>query len=657
MYVLESQVSQEVYENLVLSPKPQQVVFGDGSEDVECIDIRSCRLNSLKEQPYLPVASPADEIKPYDGSSFSNFDYVYIAGCSNDPRRPFDPPPLPYTGKTWRHRDVAIYMQERGLKPIVTHTFTASGRVPIQTFIDALDRCDAAAQEAFGDPKAFKGLVLPMIGLMNKIHRYSLRKARTDCEDDLGTAYLKYFDAQTGLFDMYRRTDHVNFKTYSLIGRIALDGEQVKLARIIDACRARDLDIRGCQVDSVFIPKKPKLGQEIADQLGFCRLKTSDKIPQCKWDRQFADFEMSLMPSQWATDITNASGDFEGLDDQIIANEGALVVGLPGVGKTHLLKAIRDKLLDQGKRVGVTAFQIATAKRIGGSSLLHLMHVGARYDWIIIDEGSQVPTSLYSHLAAMRHVWGTKFAVFADFAQLPPVSDRWQPSLPESGLEDTKLMRGLVGDFKLRLTYNHRCHEDPAHFERVRRLHDTLRGPVPVDYPCYGKPDMIVCLCHKTRVAANEWLNRLNCPGEHLLIEKPKQALDPPQQNMRIWPGLDLIGTRSGKAVENGVVYFVRGYSDSTVSLEDENGNELTLTHGDVATGLRLRHAMTSHQAQGQTFRDKHVWILDVRHRFWTARHHLVAMSRVTHSRYLGVPTPEQSHEILQANVLGAPPA
>jgi hypothetical protein len=110
MYVLESQVSQEVYENLILSPKPQQVVFGDGSDDVECIDIKSCRLNSLKEQPYLPVASPADEIEPYDGSPFSNFDYVFLAGCGPDPRRPFDPNPLPYTGKTWRHRDVAIYL-------------------------------------------------------------------------------------------------------------------------------------------------------------------------------------------------------------------------------------------------------------------------------------------------------------------------------------------------------------------------------------------------------------------------------------------------------------------------------------------------------------------------------------------------------------------
>jgi hypothetical protein len=456
---------------------------------------------------------------------------------------------------------------------------------------------------------------------------------------------------------MFSRTDRVNFKTYSLIGRIALDGEQVKLARIIDASRARGLEIRGCHTDSVFVQSKRKRflgktttpGQEIANLFDFCRIKRNDKIPRCKWDRRIDAFEQTLLPNEWATNITDTTGHVD--PDQLVANGGGLVVGLPGVGKTHLLKALRDKLPG---RVATTAFQIATSRRIGGQTLLHLLHSGTRYDWIIIDEGSQIPTTLYSHLAAMQYVWGTKFAIFADFAQLPPVCDRWQPSLPPNGLEDTKLIRRLVGDFKLTLTFNHRARNDPMHFQAVERLHASVLSGcerVDVEYTdAEGVPDVVVCLSNRTRLAANRWLNRLLCPPEHILIKKPSVELEPPQQDMLIWVGLELVGTRNGKKVDNGVCYRVVSYTDAQVTVrevrEDDHENDITLSHEEASIGLRLRHAMTCNIAQGQTISGV-VWLLDTDHRFWSARRHLVAMSRVTCSANLKIPHPMKIRELL----------
>jgi hypothetical protein len=119
---------------------------------------------------------------------------------------------------------------------------------------------------------------------------------------------------------------------------------------------------------------------------------------------------------------------------------------------------------------------------------------------------------------------------------------------------------------------------------------------------------------------------------------------------MLIWVGLELVGTRNGKKVDNGVCYSVLSYTDAQVTIrevrDDDLENDITLSHEEASIGLRLRHAMTCNIAQGQTIRGI-VWLLDTDHRFWSARRHLVAMSRVTCSANLKIPHPMKIRELL----------
>ena len=64
---LESHLSIQTLEGFFDAPKPQQIVFGDGSEDCVKPDAIRCRSNALIHniRP-LPVASIVDVIQPYD---------------------------------------------------------------------------------------------------------------------------------------------------------------------------------------------------------------------------------------------------------------------------------------------------------------------------------------------------------------------------------------------------------------------------------------------------------------------------------------------------------------------------------------------------------------------------------------------------------------
>jgi hypothetical protein len=92
-------------------------------------------------------------------------------------------------------------------------------------------------------------------------------------------------------------------------------------------------------------------------------------------------------------------------------------------------------------------------------------------------------------------------------------------------------------------------------------------------------------------------------------------------------------------------MYTVQAVEPETIQLTDEAGETITLTHGQVAEGLRLCYALTSNIAQGQEFSGE-VWVLDAGHRFWSAQRHLVAMSRVTCAANLKILSPAKTREL-----------
>ena len=118
------------------------------------------------------------------------------------------------------------------------------------------------------------------------------------------------------------------------------------------------------------------------------------------------------------------------------------------------------------------------------------------------------------------------------------------------------------------------------------------------------------------------------------------------QQSMYVW-GLDLLGCpRSlGKQLTvQGVIYTVTGITDTHLELrmrpeycrgaEDETA---LVPLDEACTQLRLCHAMCYFTCQGRTIRDRHIVLLDTRHKHFSIRALIVGLSRATHGKYLHV--------------------
>ena len=163
-------------------------------------------------------------------------------------------------------------------------------------------------------------------------------------------------------------------------------------------------------------------------------------------------------------------------------------------------------------------------------------------------------------------------------------------------------------------------------------------------------------------------------------------------QDFKLWVGAELLGCTRGrtKRVLNAVTYRVLDVTGDRVRLvvgeefqtnsedslepemeeeaeefeepgeesdeepeepeeSDENENELTLSLEEVAKLMRPTHCLVYYTAQGRTFRDRTLLLLDVSARFFTLRHFIVGASRVTSGeKYLRIASARQQEELMR---------
>jgi len=123
-------------------------------------------------------------------------------------------------------------------------------------------------------------------------------------------------------------------------------------------------------------------------------------------------------------------GWFDKLARLVFDNGGAMVTGPGGMGKTQgLLKAFKQLAEVSGQVVHTVALTHVAARLARGQTLEHLLRrtrmQKAETTWIICDEASQIPQSMWAELSRFK-LLGAKFLVVGDFdRQLRPPSDLW----------------------------------------------------------------------------------------------------------------------------------------------------------------------------------------------------------------------------------------
>ena len=109
-------------------------------------------------------------------------------------------------------------------------------------------------------------------------------------------------------------------------------------------------------------------------------------------------------------------------------------------------------------------------------------------------------------------------------------------------------------------------------------------------------------ISHATRMKINESINkRLALPGAKRVKAGRSSGLCE-QQDMRLWPGLVLLGClqRSRKGIRNGAPYTIASCGETTVSFQELPGH--SFSYEEVRDCCRLSHAQTFASCQGTEF-------------------------------------------------------
>jgi energy-coupling factor transporter ATP-binding protein EcfA2 len=502
------------------------------------------------------------------------------------------------------------------------------------------------------------------------------------------------------------------------VGQIALDMEQVYVDKILRGLRQMpNVKTYGALVDCIFYTN---LGfdnpvYDFVDKHTFPSGKTRFKIKHeeaYKVPRHpLANQERSMKLEQlkpWKKLYEDSNVDHvEALRNFVQAlreNQGGMILGPGGVGKTELIKHLVRSLKADKVKVHVCAVRHAAKALLpNGKTLAHLLHKykDAREFWIIIDESSEIPLSMWADIAKWKFV-GVYFVIVGDFAgQLCPISDHWKDAMDGRGIQDSDFMHSLVNGMQIHLTTCRRCAEDLPHFALTQSLYRKAfyKPGEPVDQDLFDKElratlaelrpkfplppgalaDVTLTLSHWMRINVNTVKNDILKDGyaEKRWMpwdaEEKLQGFTMQPQSCWIWKGLEVMGcTRKnmGNAIVNGFSYMVTDFDDEKVQLkvitkveaEEEHKDEeeafaddeadededdeveeavdpgvFKVTHEIFMKHFRLAFAIPVCYAQGRTYRDKTVLLVDTESQHYSMRHLIVAVSRVTNSKNLWI--------------------
>ena len=358
----------------------------------------------------------------------------------------------------------------------------------------------------------------------------------------------------------------------------------------------------------------------------------------------------------------------------VVANGGGVVQGAAGVGKTEFLKRVLALIKrDWPDDPIYTCAEMHVAARLlpDGQTISHLIH-RRRYNkmhksWIIVDEASQVHLHFWARMAPWK-LLGARFIVVGDFkGQFLPIGEKCNL------MEDSRQLHHLCNGLELTLsTYRRGADAElfrayTGLYKHVRqhpaRVLKAIREKYPLSPGDVPPSDLVtLVISHQKRMRLNHYFNQmLKDRQPSILVKSPGTLKGTSQQpqDMHLWEGIELMGcSRSNDGIVNGVTYIVRAVTATTVTvdmdrrfwLSPQPSNRevnLTLSHKDAGTLLRLSHALVYANVQGRTIRDRHVVLLDTVHRRFTMRHLIVGMSRVTDGRFLHLPTIVQEDALM----------
>jgi hypothetical protein len=302
---------------------------------------------------------------------------------------------------------------------------------------------------------------------------------------------------------------------------------------------------------------------------------------------------------EWTLCDISDSDEWEKIHTTLLENEGLLLLGRAGTGKTYTAK----KIAEQFERAEKIAFTNKAALVINGKTIHRFMLDGdlniksAKLAYcktykplIVVDEISMNSGNLWKKLCELKRLTGCPFLLVGDERQCAPPEDN-------SDIDDYfnhSAVKYLANNLKCELTARKRYDKE---------LWDILEDVEGIDLSrfTYRSTAKNICYLNTTRKRINaKWNKRLK-PKGFVFLEA--DITDKYQQDTIVYQDLPVIcrmTIHKGETACNNEQFVVKEFDETQITVENERTSFSVKSEKFLET-FAMGYCITTHKAQGDT--------------------------------------------------------
>jgi len=634
-------------DNIFRSVHTKTVAFRDTFDtvseydnNVQCADVNKQYASALYFNKYkFCIFTPFDEVHEYDGNGYDRPGFYEIIPDESNMY-------FPLTGVGFYHYGTLIEADKLGLKFKVMKQILSSKTLPADYFKQFIDTIKEKC-------KSWKLMINSFIGCLNKIQSENYKYLFTS---DLNQASALHFQSDSSIQvnnheyittggdkeHMYicnkkelQELQDTNRPIYQQI----LEQSHINLAKFCDKYDIKNNDIIQIKTD--------------------CLIFRSDNI--IEYNNKMGGWKKEDLPSHYyikskkaRTELyTMEKKEWEKLDDVEIAinkDEGFLLTGLPGTGKTYNTKNIIKILEKLNKKIILTATTNAATRLIPGAQTLHKVigldndaelytykHLSKfKYiDYMIIDEYSMINSDMYKILSMIKRKYKVKFIIIGDANQLPAVEEI------QRDYENSYILKYLTDNNRMTLTKNMRS--DSVMWDIYHNILDGDDVKHKFKSTDRIETDLHICLSNKKRHDINKMMMKKKVKNKHIILDKLDKVINKKRlalYEMIIYKDLPVVCKENNKKLDiyNNERFTVTGFNKKKkiISIKrqlppvkNDNGGIIDLSFLQFQTMFEIGYAITAYVSQGATFTQPYT-VHEYNHYHASKNWKLVSISRTT---------------------------
>jgi Zn finger protein HypA/HybF involved in hydrogenase expression len=580
------------------------------------IDNNKCRKNIVYYSKYdYAVFTVMDDVEAYTGQTEAGIYYVETDNY------------LPLRGNGWYYYPMVDYCLTNNIikEENIKYTVQASVPIPANYFNEFIDYCydnldddikKLSVNSFIGalKPNANKNRSYKTICIQrNRFNAYELYVKNEGC-------FIESFEINNERFyHVYKNIESERIESEAPIYNQIIQMENIemhKLKILIESEGGNVLDINTDSITCEFT----KFPWSINDDSNINNFQFEDKkyTPVYKIEHKEERLGISRMANFKRTDTfkpdklkwnvindNHIEKDFKFLAEQIInSNKSYNIDGRAGVGKSHLIREIKNVLTLQDKSFVCLAPTNKACRVIDGqtlhkfvSKIKHKKAMGNLHvDYVIVDEISMVKEVFYKFLLALKKIKvQSKFLLCGDFEQLLPVNDR------------------VVCNYKNSPALLELCDGNRLELLKCRRSDDTLFN-LCKNASRVNKSEFNNKMASKHLVFTNEKRIEIN----KLMMEKngkknkekaitlSKLGYDDNSQDVTLFPRVPIIAKISDKSlnISNNQMFTVHNVTNESIYIQDKDDkkNLIEISIYDFQRMFYVAYAITIHKCQGETY-------------------------------------------------------